>query len=332
MEMYLIMQAGIPTVEGFMLLEEDEQDSKIKPVLKFLYEETGKGVSIGEAFRESKAFPEYMIHMIEIGERTGYLDSVFKALSLYYERQVAISRTIKSAVVYPAILFVMMILVITVLIVQVLPIFNDVFNQLGSTMSPVAIAFMNFGMALRSGRYIILGVLALIAVICIAVWAIPSLKEKFATWRRKITSKTKLGMKIGTARFASAMSMTMASGLDTDASLEMAQKLTGGSAVSEKIEKCRQLIVDGESFANSVTRTELFEPIYCRMLAIGVKTGAADSVMDEIARRSEENVQISMERTIGKVEPALVIIMSLFVGLVLLSVMLPLMGIMSSIG
>lgn len=79
-------------------------------------------------------------------------------------------------------------------------------------------------------------------------------------------------------------------------------------------------------------KVEIFEPIYCRMLSIGMKTGAADTVMEEIARRAEENVSAGIERAIGKVEPALVIVMSLLVGLVLLSVMLPLMGIMSSIG
>ena len=218
------------------------------------------------------------------------------------------------------------------LVIQVRPIFSDVFAQLGAVMSPLAIAFLNFGLALRRSRYLLLILLGTVAALCLAVFLVPSWRSAAGRLRSRLVSRTKLGLLVGRARFASAMSMTMSSGLDVDTSLEMAESLTRDSAISERINACRRLVLEGAPFAEAVARTELFEPIYCRMLSIGMKTGAADTVMEEIARRAEENVSAGIERSIGKVEPALVIVMSLLVGLVLLSVMLPLMDIMSSIG
>ncbi len=332
MEMYLILQAGVAVSEGFSLLGQEERSGEAREILGLLYEQSEAGIALGEAFRQTGAFPAYMISMVEIGESTGYLDSVFKALSLYYQRQTMISRTIQNAVVYPALMFVMMLAVIAVLMIRVLPIFNDVFHQLGAAMSPVAAAFLNFGLALNRGRYLILGVLLALAALGLGLRFFRPWREGAGRLCSRLAARTKLGLMIGRARFAAAMTMTLASGMDVDGSLEMAEKLSRDTAVSQRLAKCRQLIAEGAGFAEAVTATELLEPLYCRMLSVGVKTGAADTVMEEISRRSEENVGAAIEKIIGKVEPALVIIMSMLVGLVLLSVMLPLMGIMSAIG
>lgn len=128
------------------------------------------------------------------------------------------------------------------------------------------------------------------------------------------------------------MAMTLASGLDTDESLDMVERITENPAMLGRIAKCRELMESGELFVDAISKSEIFNSMYCRMLSIGFKTGTADQVMDEIARRSEEEVDENIESVINKVEPTLVIIMSLIVGLILLSVMLPLMSIMTTIG
>ena len=326
------MQAGISIPEGFMLLAEDERDTELKNMLQGLHQAVETGAEVSSAFRQAGVFPAYMVAMLEVGEQTGHLDSVFKSLSAYYDRQVTLTRTVKSAVVYPAILFLMMLAVIAVLVVMVLPIFDNVFEQLGQGMSPIALVFMNFGLALADSRWYILAVLIIVIAVCLTVRLVPRLYASFSRFCKRLFSHARLSRIMDTARFTSAMAMTFSSGMDVDSSLEMSQKLCAGSMVEDRAKKCRKLIEEGASFADAIAEAELFDPMYCRMLSVGVKTGAADSVMEEIARRGEEAVEISIEKTIGKVEPTLVIIMSLLVGLVLLSVMLPLMGIMSSIG
>lgn len=314
------------------MIAEGEPDRETRGILDAVYQRFEAGDTVTEAFRSADAFPSYMLQMIGIGERTGYLESVFNALAEYYERQVSISRSIRSAAVYPVLLFVMILAVIAVLVIEVLPLFNDVFAQLGGTMSPVALAFMRFGAFLRNARWVLLSIAVGIVAVILIFSYIPALNRIWRLFFSDLLSRTRLGKKVGAARFASAMSMTLSSGMDPDESLEMSQNLADGTSIAGKIQRCRDMIAGGEGFAESLAACGIFSSVYCRMLSVGVKTGSLPTAMEEIARRSKEDVNLGIDRTVGKVEPVLVIIMSLLVGLVLLSVMLPLMGIMSSIG
>jgi len=332
MELSLCLKAGISLTEGLFMLSQDETDKDLKGMLTELYNKMDRGMSLEQALSEAGCFPKYLVDMIEIGSRTGRLEAVLKALSAYYQRQVQITRSIKNAVVYPFVLMCMLLLVIGVLITKVLPIFNDVFNQLGAEMSPLAISIMNFGTGVTKYAAVILAVVIIIAIVAIFVSAVPSLSLKFVNFWNKITSGRKLSKKIASARFANGMAMTLASGLDTDESLDMVERITENPVMLARIKNCRDLMASGELFVDAIAKSEIFGSMYCRMLSIGFKTGTADQVMDEIARRSEEEVDENIESVINKVEPTLVIIMSLIVGLILLSVMLPLASIMTTIG
>ena len=331
-DLYLIIKAGISFDEGLGLMEENEKNPHIKGVISSINEGIEKGVAVSVAFAGTGLFPAYMINMLVIGEKTGNLDRVFRSLANYYIAQKNIADAIRRAVTFPAMLFLLMLAVIGVLVVQVLPIFNEVLKQLGANMSPIAITFMKIGLAINSSRYIILAVFLAILLIALVVHFVPNWRQGVLDTRDRIFSGTKLGVKIGAARFAAGMTMGLSSGLDLDASLEMAGDLCKNSPTGDKAEKCRDLISGGTSIAESVAQSELFEPIHCRMLAIGLKTGAAETVMEEIAKQSEDKVQDDIELAIGRIEPVFVVIMSLMVGFVLLSVMIPMMGIMSTIG
>ncbi|NMB93736.1 MAG: type II secretion system F family protein, partial [Flexilinea flocculi] len=149
-------------------------------------------------------------------------------------------------------------------------------------------------------------------------------------WR--LFSTGKLGRKIAQARFSSAMALAMNSGLNDDEALQMAEKLIGNKNSSQKITECRQKIQNGKKFTDAIMETGILTPLFSRMLSIGFKTGVADNVMSEIANRSEDMVNSEINALINKVEPTLVIIMSVLVGMILITVMLPLTGIMSTIG
>ena len=127
------------------------------------------------------------------------------------------------------------------------------------------------------------------------------------------------------------MAMGMSSGLDTGKSLELAETLCSSAYACRKIALCRTAIEGGESFPDAVVKAGLFGGLYSRMLAVGFRTGSADTVMSEIARRYEDMAEEETETATGRLEPALIILMALLAGFILLSVMLPLMSIMSAL-
>jgi len=219
-----------------------------------------------------------------------------------------------------------MLLVIGVLVIKVLPVFSGVFRDLGSEMSGFALTVMNMGMLVARYSVVIVAALVLLAAV------LYMLSRRSKKMGGGLPLGRALRSKIASGRFASAMSMMISSGLDTDESLDMVYRLTDNSMVRGKIEACRGQISAGSSFSDALVSADLFSGIYARMINVGFKTGAVDSVMKKIAERYEDDINAKISRTIAILEPTLVAILSIIVGLILMSVMLPLMGVMSSIG
>ncbi len=328
MELYLVLGAGIPLSEGVGMLAEGEHDRRAASVLSGIGGKMDGGGALHTALRESGAFPSYMTDMLEIGALTGRTDTVLKSLSDYYERQDRLSASIRSAVVYPSVLLAMLLFVLVILITRVLPIFSDVFGQLGSSLSGAALVILRAGIWLRMHWLpVVLFPAALLALILLL-----RKTRRGRLWLNALSPGRRLRGAVASARFASALALTMQSGLDAEESLEMALRLVTDAEVRKRLENCRDMISSGVSFIQCISQASVFSITHCRMLEVGFRTGSADTVMAEIARRCEENVQSDIEGLVARVEPTLVIIMTGLVGLILLSVMLPLMGVMSGLG
>ncbi len=304
------------------MLWEGENQPQYRAVLDSLYQ----GAPLYQALAESQLFPQYMIDMIRVGEATGNLDRALKGLASYYSRQEQLEQNLRRAVLYPAVLLMMLSLVLVVLIVEVLPMFNDVYAQLGGTLSGLGGLILSLGVILKTNWAIAL--FALLLAMALGVYFV---RRSQKDGRRVLLSK-KLGLAVATAKLASALAMAIQSGLDSDMAIQLAEGLTQHPQLREKVKQCRLQMEAGDSLASAACQQNIFSPLHCRMLTVGVRTGALDTVMEDIARRCDTDAQSAIDRYVGGVEPTLVMVMSMLVGIVLLSVMLPLAGIMSALG
>ena len=333
LEVSLFLHAGISISDGLHMLRDDDNDSSSKALIDSLFKIVEQGRLFSEAVEESGAFPAYMLEMIVLAERTGKLEETMKSLSDYYDRQSRLSGSIKNAIVYPAILIVIMLVVIAVIVIKVLPIFNDVFNQMGTEMSAFAQSIMSFGQSL-SGASTAIGIVAgILLVLCLVIFGIRSIRLSFMSAFKNSFGGRGIIKRISSARFAFAMAMAIESGIDTDESITMAAKVCdGGKDLTDRAERCRQLLTDGEKLGVALTESGIFSSKDNRLLSLAQQTGSLPEVMGTIASRSEETIRDEIDSLISKIEPTLVILTSLIVGVILLSVMLPLMSIMSTIG
>ena len=167
----------------------------------------------------------------------------------------------------------------------------------------------------------------------LVVALVPSLREKFVTgFRRSFGGRGILGQ-MAAARFASSMSMAVASGLSMEESVALSAKLCGGAReIDEKTEQCRKDIEEGGSPADALAKSGLFSGRDCRLLKLAEQTGSLPDTLEDLAQRQEEESLRRIDRTVGAIEPAIVVITSALAGVILLSVMLPLMGLLSTIG
>ena len=328
----MILNAGISPLEGVTIMLEDAVSSDGKEILQIISDKCNEGDSFYHSVEASGVFPKYALDMIEIGEQSGKLEEVMRSLSFHYSREENIARGIKNAVTYPLLIVVMMLAVIMVVVIKVLPIFNSVFIELGSEMTGISLALLNFGNTVSNYSIVFIAILVIVIALFIVFGKTKWGRAKSAEFFSKFFATRTMYDKIASGRFASGMALTMSAGLDTDESLEMVSRLVDNASMQEKIEKCRALLTEGSSFSDALCDAGIFSAMYARMITVGYKTGSMDKVLEKIADGYEEEVDVRISNLISVLEPTLVIILSVVVCLILLSVMMPLMAIMSTIG
>lgn len=331
-QLALVLRSGIPLADGIGAIGENIADAKARAIVLAMEQEVAASAPFYEALEHSGAFPNYLVHMVEIGEKAGKLDDVMEALGAHYSREAQLKKNLRSAVLYPLALVLMMSAVIAVLVIKVLPIFNDVFRDLGAEMSDASAFVMNLGVGIAKYAFVVILILAVVLAAALLYSRTSRGSARMARLLSRFGPTKGISARVASARFASVMSMMLTSGYDTDAALELAPKVISNDLVARKIEQARSAVAGGKSFADAVVSQGLFPGIYGQMVSIGMKTGNLDQVMAKLAGIYNEDADRSIGRAVSIVQPVLVGVLSVIIGAILLAVMLPLMGIMSSIG
>ncbi|MFV0401928.1 MAG: type II secretion system F family protein [Oscillospiraceae bacterium] len=326
-QMAMLIQAGLPIREGLSLLAEENDDDSA--LYSAMYAGMEGGATFSEVLAAAGVFPGYYLRMVEAGERTGQLDRVTGSLGDYYRRKDEISRSIRSAVAYPLLMVFLMTVVGVVIIWKVLPVFAQVFRQLGSEPDGLARGFLRMGDWMGQYAYIVVGIILVIVVVVLVLRVLPGVRRVLQKWWDKLFRG--LSSNISMERFSSTLSMGISSGMDMDEALELAARLTADKEVDEKVELCRKQLEEGKSLSGAMTGSGLFTGLNARLLEVGNRTGALDEALGKIAEQYQRDIEERLEIVISRIEPTLVGILCCVVGIILLSVMLPLMGILSSI-
>lgn len=331
MELSLLLRAGVGVGDALSMLGGEDG---YKDLLAGMAQRADEGAPLSECLRTGGRIPAYVCGLIEVGEETGRTEEALSALSQYYEQRARLDRQVRSALLYPAVMLVLMLLVIGVLLVRVLPIFDDVYASLGGRLTGVAGGLLAIGRWLDSAMPVLWVLLALVVVGFGAFAGVEGFRAKvLALWRGARGDKG-ISRRMNNARLAQAMSMGLASGLPMEKALELSATLMADvPAAQARCLDCRARLEQGDAaLSAAMGESGLLPAGACRLLEIGQRSGSADAAMEKIARDLSEDSDAALEDLVGRVEPALVLVCSVLVGLILLSVMLPLMHIMSAIG
>ena len=328
----LLIQAGITPLSAMEILLGDTKGKQGQKLISQIITSCKDGSFFYEALESTECFPSYCINLVKLGETSGNLDDCLTALADYYEKQENIKEGIKNAITYPFIMIAMMCVVVFVLLGKVLPIFSQVFAELGTQMTGIAGALLSLGQVIN--RYMVLFVilLALAFLLIYGCLNIPVLGNLAARFFAIFPLTKGFSEKYACQRFASGMAMTIASGIDTFTSLDMVSELVDQPAMREKIAKCKDDLRQGANLSEALVGTGIFSHVHSRMVTVGFKSGNIDIILKRIADSYEKETDKKLQNIISVLEPTLVIILSVIVGFILLSVILPLTGIMSSIG
>jgi len=334
MQIAMILKSGMLLSDGITWMYNDIEDGNVKNALEVLIDELSNKVPLYKAMDKSCYFPSYIISMSQIGSVTGRLEDVMSSLSDYYDREDFIKAKIRNSIFYPSMLFVMMSFVIILLVTKVFPIFESMIKELGGELSNESSAIVSFSTGIMAGKFT-MTVIVIILVLLLAVFLFMKNQKGKAAFNKFLSSfpLTKSIMKKITAyRFSSCMSLLLSSGMNIDASIDILLDIIEEPELKNKIEACSTSMNSGECFLDSVSQLSLFSSMHMQMLNMGQRIGEMDIVMNKLTNIYENEADQAISNSVALIEPVLVGILCIVIGFILVSVMLPLMNIMSSIG
>ena len=323
-----LLHAGLLPGDALSLMAQDEKEGERGELLKVMSEMADAGVGIARVLETTESFPPYVCTMAAAGEETGRIEEAFLALAEYYENRMRLERQVRTALTQPVILFGLLAVVTAAVLIWVLPVFDDVYRQLGASLTGVAGWLLSLGQLLRERAGVILVVGAALCVGGIRLCR----KTKVWSLLRRIGSSGMFDA-VDAARLTRVLSMAMQSGLDTERSMELTLTLgEADSPLRRRSEDCLSRLRGGESLPGALRESGLLPAADCRLLEAGYRSGCSDEVMRQLADRTRERSEEQLERWLSRIEPTLVLLGSGLVGVILLSVLLPLTRIMAAIG
>ena len=329
-ELSVILQAGIPLHQGMQSLKETYADTKYGDYFVHISECLETRGTLNEALSDSKIFPPYLVAMVKIGEVSGKLDEVTKQLATYYENQAEIQKNIKHALLYPAVLLGLMAIVIIILVVQVLPIFKEVFAGLGVDINTNQ--YVTFGVILGYVALVIIGFLLILAIIFLIMVKTGNSKKAIRILGKLIPSIKRMQSANASGRFASEMALLLDSGYQVKDAMDLVKDTLDNKEDKEKMITIEKEMASGVTFSKAVNNQKLFEPLHLKMIQVGQMTGTEVKTLKKLAAMYHDEVNTILTHLLAVLEPTLVGVLAVVVGIILLAVILPLLGILAVLG
>ncbi len=329
-----LINAGLPIVRSLKILTNQMKKSQLKSISEAVSEDVEQGSSLSEAMsKHPKAFSGLYVNMIKAGEAGGVLDTILQRLAEYMEKAEEMKRKILSASIYPAAVLSFAVLIVICIMYFIIPRFKSIFEKIaGGDLPTVTQYLLNFSNFISGGGWV------LILAIPIVFWGGLKLIRMSRTGREYL-DRLKLNMplvgdlyrKTITTQFCRTFGTLTASGVPILDALEIVRGSISNEVVSNAIGEVHESIRGGETIAEPLEQTDVFDDIVVNMIDVGEETGELDEMLLKIADNYEDQVDAAVEGLMSLLEPALIIIMGLIIGFIVMALFLPLISIMNQL-
>ncbi len=331
----LMLSAGIQTDEAVHMMAENMEDTPFKRVCLDIYGRLIKGSRLSQAMVATGCFPAYAVDMVAVGEKTGRLEAVLHSLGVYYDEEDRLFAKIRSSVAYPAALLCVMSVILAFTVIFILPVFGEVYGSLAGSLTAGSFNIVNASMVIGWVALAVVLVFTVLALICFCLSRTPNGRNTLMGLFEKIPLTRPAMYQLALSRFTTAVAICTASGVNTDDAMRDALETVTHPVLRSKVQEAYRGMIDAanpRSLAQVITEYRVFEPVYARMLTIGTRSGSLDAVLERLAASFFDDAMERLDRVIDAIEPALAAFLTVAVGATLISVMLPLVGVMGSIG
>jgi type IV pilus assembly protein PilC len=329
-----LVNAGVALVRGLGVLSEQCQNPKLKRALIEISSDVQQGTTLSDAMRKHpQCFDNLYVSMVQAGEVGGVLDEVLNRLAKLLEDVARLQNQIKSAMSYPVTVGILATIIFIAMTVFLLPIFANIFEQIGTELPPFTQMMMGISEFLRSWRVIVL--IALIPVAIFAFRRYYSTRVGRETVDRLMLKMPLFGdliQKTATARFCRTFGALTRSGVPILTSLEIVRDTAGNQVVANAIDEARKEIQTGGLISIALQKEQVFPLMAIQMISIGEETGELDAMLMKVADFYEDEVEQAVKALTSIMEPIMILFLGGMVGSILLSMYLPIFSVFEKLG
>ena len=323
--------AGLSLVRALFILQDQQENKRAKAVLLEIYEEVQKGTSFSDVLKmKPGVFPEMFVSLVAAGEASGTLDQMLTRLSDHFANANKTANKAKSAMVYPMVLLVLLLAVIILLFTKVLPMFSDLGNP--EDYSVLTKALLAFSDSLINQWYVYIIVIVGIVVLFFILLRTPATRLKMDELLLKLPKVGKLVSTMYTGRFARNMADLYGAGLQMGECFEKSIAAVNNTYVQKRFEEVVSDIKLGESMSKSIEKTGIFEGMFTSIIYVGEESGTLDTILNKAADYYDEEADAAVTKLVSLMEPLMIIIMGIAIGLFLAGMFPLLYGGMLSAG
>jgi len=320
-----MIRAGLPLIEVLNILGDQVEKLVLRNVLRQIERDVAAGSSLYEALaRHPNVFNQFFLSMVKAGEASGMLDAILDQVATYLEKSASIRRKVKSAIMYPAVVSVFAVLIMTLIMWKVVPVFEEIFEGLGGSLPVLTQFVISVSRFIRDRWYVALA--GLIAVIVLFnQWSKTKIgRYRIDSMKLRLPIFGPLLLKVAIARFSRSLGTLMRAGVNILGALEIVAKTSGNVVIEEAIYKTKTSIQSGESLTKPLVESGVFPPMVTRMIEVGERTGALENMLHKIAEYYEDQVDAAVSGLTSLIEPLLIIFLGGAIGIVVISMFLPL--------
>jgi type IV pilus assembly protein PilC len=320
-QMSAMMSAGLTLVKTLDILCKEQTSDAAKDIWRDIYENVQKGESFSQALEQQHGcFPQFLISMVSAGESSGSLDVIMQRMSDHYAKENRMNNKIKGAMIYPIVLLVLCIVIVIGMFTFIMPMFRDMFTDPDAI--PAMTQFM-FGVSdfIKARWYVLVAVVAILVFGFMYAMKLPSFRYKIDRLIIKGPGFGPLVMQIYTGRFARTLSSLYSSGIPMVECLQRSSAILGNSFIDSKFENVISEVKQGEPLSASIQRTEIFDSMFCSIIYVGEESGALDDILDKTSDYYEEESDSAIQRLIGIMEPAMIVVLGIMVGCIVAAVL-----------
>jgi type IV pilus assembly protein PilC len=329
-----MIEAGLNIVASLVILEEQTDDTYLADIIRELRADVEGGLLLSQAMaRHPKVFNELYVSMVQAGEASGMLDQVLDRVAEQIEKETKLKRRVKGAMVYPTVVFTFAALVLAAMLMFIVPIFARIFTSLNGQLPLLTRVVLKASNVMRHDWFILFPLIALVIWGALRYKKTEGGRQKWDQFKLKVPLKIgEVVLKVTMARLLRTLATLVAAGVDIIKALDIAGSTAGNWVVERALTEARIKVQEGVPIADPLTANPIFPPMVSQMVRIGEETGELEQMLSKIADFYEDEVDAAIASLTSIIEPLMMIGVGFMVGIIIISMYLPMFKLMQLIG